>query len=209
MTQTLKAIIERSASEANQNRHLYFYSRNQDIPLFEQGVWQIERGFVQLSTINANGEDVLLGWARSSTFFGAWLTPLHIYNAKALSDVSLRWYSIHDIQNSVHLSQEMLPQLISRMRQTDILLTIAGQRRIEDRLQRLLLLLKQEVGQPVFGGTRLSIRLTHQHIASAIGTTRVTITRLISKFLQEELISIDPKRHIILKDGTFADIADW
>ncbi|ABG53855.1 putative transcriptional regulator, Crp/Fnr family [Trichodesmium erythraeum IMS101] len=43
------------------------------------------------------------------------------------------------------------------------------------------MLLKQEFGQSVPNGTRLNIHLIHQDIAAAIGTTRVTITRLLGK----------------------------
>nr|WP_330359399.1 helix-turn-helix domain-containing protein [Moorena bouillonii] len=71
------------------------------------------------------------------------------------------------------------------MRQTEILLAISGQRRVEVRLQHLLLLLKREVGEPVPEGIRIGMRLTHQDLANAIGTTRVTITRLLSKFKHE------------------------
>ena len=49
-------------------------------------------------------------------------------------------------------------------------------------------------------GTRLPIRLTHEEIASACCTTRVTITRLINKLQQRGFISFDAKNHIIIND---------
>ncbi len=86
------------------------------------------------------------------------------------------------------------------MCQTESFLFIAGRRRVKERLQHLLLLLKQEIGQPVANGTRLSIRLTHEEIASACCTTRVTITRLMSTLHKQGFISFDSKNHIIIND---------
>jgi len=53
------------------------------------------------------------------------------------------------------------------------------------------------------------VRMTHQNLANAIGTTRVTVTRLLSKLKGEGKISFDCDRHIILKEDSFSNIADW
>ncbi|MEP0752839.1 Crp/Fnr family transcriptional regulator [Trichocoleus sp. Lan] len=209
MPPTSKAVLAIDQYDPNEGRRLHFYAKGDLIPLVPQGIWQIDRGLVQLSTLCPNGEEVLLGWAGTATFFGLWMTLLQAYQATALCDVYLRWFSVTEIEASPRLSQMILPQMGRRMRQAEALLAIVGQRRVEDRLQRLLLLLKKEIGQPVAGGTRLGARLTHQHIASAIGTTRVTITRLLSKLQQQGSISLDCDRHIILKDESFASISDW
>ncbi len=69
--------------------------------------------------------------------------------------------------------------------------------------------MKQEMGQPVAEGTRLGMRLTHQNLANAIGTTRVTVTRLLSKLKSEDAIAFDRDRHIIIKHDSFKNIASW
>jgi CRP-like cAMP-binding protein len=208
--------LEIERAEANEGRRLHFYVRGEEIPVVTQGVWQVERGMVQVSTLCPNGEEVLLGWAGSGSFFGMWLFHSHTLtnghqsaqsslctSFHALSDVYLKWYSISEIESSVRLAQLILPHLGKRIQQTESLLAIAGQRRVEDRLHQLLLLLKQEMGQPAPGGTRLEYRLTHQHLANAIGTTRVTITRILKKLQHAGSIAIDQNRHIILKDECF------
>jgi CRP-like cAMP-binding protein len=92
----------------------------------------------------------------------------------------------------------LLLQVGKRLKQVESFLALHGHRRIEDRLYNLLLLLKQEIGQSAENGTRLSVRLTHEDLASACGTTRVTMTRLLSKFKQENLISLDSQHHLVL-----------
>jgi len=214
-----KAILDLDQYNLHEGRRLHSYPKGEIIPLVQPGVWQIDRGWVQLSMLWPNGEEVLLGWAGASTFFGLWLfqslkgihftqPQLHISH-QAISDVSLRWYSLTEIEASPNLSQTILQQLIRRQQQTEKLLAIAGLRRVEDRLQQLLLLLKQEAGQSVPGGTRLNIRLTHQNIANTIGSTRVTVTRLLSQMQHQGWMILDSDRHIILKDECFATSSLW
>lgn len=198
MTVTYNLTRTQLQDECTEGRRLYFYDRGEEIPLVEQGIWQVYRGVAQLSQLSLNGEEVLLGWAQSSTFFGLWLTHVESYQAKALSEVYLRWYQLNEIEASPHLSHTVLTQVIRRMRQTEALLAIAGLRRVEEKLSELLKLLKKELGQPVAEGTRLGVRLTHQNLANAIGTTRVTVTRLLGDFQRQGIISLDGDRHLII-----------
>lgn len=182
----------------SEGRRLHFYDKNEQIPLVEEGIWQVYRGTAQFSQLSVSGEEILLGWAQQNAFFGLWLTHLDSYQAKALSEVYLKWYSLSEIESSAQLTQIVLQQVIKRMRQTEALLAIAGLKRVEERLQQLLGLLKQEMGQSIHEGTRLTVRLTHQNIANAIGTTRVTVTRLLGDFQKQGLISLDSDRHLII-----------
>jgi CRP-like cAMP-binding protein len=209
MPQASRGILENDRYELQEGRRLHFYAKGEEIPLVSQGVWQVCQGLVQLNTICQNGEEVWLGWAEPSTFFGQWFSLLRSYQAIALCDVQLTWFSLAEINASPRLSQIVLPQLVRRIQQTEALLAISGQRRVEDRLQHLLMLMKQQIGQPVAGGTRIEMRITHQNLANAIGTTRVTVTRLLSKLKSEGLITIDRDRHIILREGSFKNISDW
>ncbi|HEY9634493.1 MAG TPA: Crp/Fnr family transcriptional regulator [Coleofasciculaceae cyanobacterium] len=209
MLQASRAILESDQHEPKEGRRLHFYAKGEEIPLVSQGVWQVCQGIVQLSTLCQNGEEVWLGWAEPSTFFGQWFSILKSYQATALSDVHLTWFSLAEIHASGRLAQVILPQLVRRTRQTEALLAISGQRRVEERLQHLLVLMKQEIGQPVAEGTRIGVRLTHQNLANAIGTTRVTVTRLLSKLKSEGAIAIDRDRHIVLKPDSFKNITDW
>ena len=209
MPQASRGILENDRYELQEGRRLHFYAKGEEIPLVSQGVWQVYQGLVQLNTICQNGEEVWLGWAEPSTFFGQWFSLLRSYQAIALCDVQLTWFSLAEINASPRLSQIVLPQLVRRIQQTEALLAISGQRRVEDRLQHLLMLMKQQIGQPVAGGTRIQMRITHQNLANAIGTTRVTVTRLLSKLKSEGLITIDRDRHIILREDSFKNISDW
>lgn len=196
---TLQRDLRDLLEELYQEKTLHPFRAGQPVPLQENQVWVVCRGVVQLNTFYANGEEALLGLASPSMPFGLPLTLIHPYQAIALSDVDLMPLAIAEIEQSPILGQSIFRQLNRRLRQTEALLALAGHRRVEERLRQLLLLLQQEVGQPVPQGTRLSVRLTHQHLASAIGTTRVTVTRLLGQFRQDGWLIIDRSRHLVLK----------
>jgi CRP-like cAMP-binding protein len=188
-----------------EGKRLYCYDKGDYIPLLASGFWQVERGVIQLSRTDLNGDEVTLGWATSNTSFGVGLSENTHYQAQALSDVSLRWFSQNEILNSANLSRIFLEQLNRRIGKTEELLAIASTRRVEDRLMQLLLFLQAEMGESVAEGTRLMVRFTHQNLANAICTTRVTVTRLLKDFQLNQAIVFDSKRHIILKNSIRCD----
>lgn len=179
-------------------RYVHCYTRGESIELSEGGAWKICRGWVQLSTIAITGEERILGWFGSSMWVSTWLTIQPTHQAKALSDTLLIWYSRVEIENSAELCQSLLPQTVKQLAQIESLLATLKHKRVDDRLDHILTLLQQEMGEPVAGGIRLAARLTHEDIANAIGTCRVTVTRLLGKLKQQGQIEIDSYGHLIL-----------
>ncbi|MGG6270570.1 Crp/Fnr family transcriptional regulator [Leptolyngbya sp. AN03gr2] len=179
-------------------RTLQPFRSGQTIPLRPDELWIVCRGVVVLNTLHPTGDEALLGVATPSMPFGlplTWITP---YSAIALTDVDLLPLALAEIERSPALCQGLFRHLSRRLQQAEAFLALSGCRRVEERLKQLLILLQHEVGQPAQRGTRLQVRLTHQQLANAIGTTRVTVTRLIGQLKQEGWLSIDAKRHIIL-----------
>ena len=52
---------------------------------------------------------------------------------------------------------------------------------IEEKVKAFLELMATDFGTPVAEGLKIDFRMTHQDIANAIGSTRVSITRILSK----------------------------
>jgi CRP-like cAMP-binding protein len=73
-----------------------------------------------------------------------------------------------------------------------------GLRRIEERVKGFLELLALDYGVVCPQGLRLNPRLTHQEIANALGTTRVTVTRIIGQLKEVGWLSLDSQRSIIV-----------
>jgi len=193
--QDLRQLLE----EYYQERTLVPYPAGQTIPLQSDEIWIVGRGVVVLSTLYQSGDEAVLGLAGPAMPFGLPLTAIVPYQATALTDVDVMRLTMAEIEQSPSLRQGIDRQLARRLRQTEALLALGGYRRVEERLRQLLLLLAQEMGQPTADGLRLTVRLTHQHLANAIGTTRVTVTRLIGQLRRENWLTIDANRHLIVR----------
>ncbi|AFZ31482.1 putative transcriptional regulator, Crp/Fnr family with PAS/PAC sensor [Gloeocapsa sp. PCC 7428] len=175
------------------------YYKGELIPINYQEIYQVRQGVVKLSTMSDTGEEVLVGLASSSMPFGGSITSLNIYQATALTNnVELVRFPLTKWLDCPSRVQKLVPKLTSRLRQTELLLYISGQRRVKHRLHYLLQFLKQEIGQPVAQGTRLSVRFTHEELASACCATRVTTTRQLNKLREQGIITVDDEHHIIL-----------
>ncbi|MDC0834034.1 cAMP-binding protein - catabolite activator and regulatory subunit of cAMP-dependent protein kinase [Geitlerinema sp. FC II] len=185
------------------HRPCRFVERGGAIPLSGAGVWQVCQGWVQLSTWVAMGEERVLGWVGPSMWFGSGLTTRAHHQARALSDVMVVWYAQPEIENTPELGLKLLQQKARRLCQLEELLAIASQRRALDRLSNLFRLLIFEMGQLTAEGVRLEARLTHQEIASAIGTNRVTVTRMLGELKRQGIVVLDGHKHWIVKKPEF------
>ncbi len=194
----LEKIYQSDRRHPSEQRRLFSYSSGEVVQMNPGKLWVVDRGVVQLNVLHPNGDEVIVGLVGPAMPFGEGLTCLSSYSAKTLTASELLCYDLAEIEASPELSQQLLRPLIRRLSQTEAILTISSHRRVEDRLRHLLLLLKQEVGQPTSEGIRLSVKLTHQQLASAIGTSRVTITRLLGKLRSERWVNLDRDRHLVI-----------
>jgi CRP-like cAMP-binding protein len=177
------------------------FRRGTAIPIQPDRIWIVRQGLVQLGSLYPNGEESILGILSQHMPFGLPLTQVDPYNAIALTDVVLISQSVSQLQRSPALTQFVNQAATKRLRQTEAILAMLGYRRIDDRLRQFLILLAGEIGETTPKGIRLSVRLTHQTIANATGTTRVTATRLLGVLRQEGWMYFDPDRHIVLTRG--------
>ncbi|TRU67271.1 MAG: Crp/Fnr family transcriptional regulator [Microcystis aeruginosa Ma_QC_Ch_20071001_M135] len=114
----------------------------------------------------ADSEEVFLGFVGAGQPFEIFSQfPFQLQAQAHLDQTELVWLYWEDL--------EKWPQLRSAVMET---------------LMGFLVLLLEEYGQPCVEGYYLPYPLTHAQIASAIGTTRVTVTRLIGKLRQQNSI---------------------
>ncbi|MEM9542747.1 MAG: Crp/Fnr family transcriptional regulator [Cyanobacteria bacterium P01_E01_bin.42] len=130
---------------------------------------------------------------------------IHFQASARVDSTTVIWMYWHDLDNWPHFRSDVLDLFRDRYQRQLLLLTTLGQRRALDRLWGFLVLLMEEYGQIVEGGVRFPYPLTHAQIGSAIGSTRVTVTRLIGRLRQQGLISIEEDNTICLlnsEDGS-------
>lgn len=181
-----------------QLKTLFHFTPNQNIPLYPDSFWQVHHGLVKFSAIFAEGEPVVVGWTVPPMLLGNNSTDQEIYcQATAVGRVELARVSIQEVATSTQL----IHGLLSRLQQSHALLAICGQRRADDRLKGLLLLLKQDLGEPSEGGTRLKVRFTHRELADTIGTARATVTLLLRQFKQRGWITVERDHRLRIEDA--------
>jgi PAS domain S-box-containing protein len=203
----MRDVTERKRAEAafaspdydpKRDRPLLQFSRGETISSELQAVWLVAEGVVKLTTLSERGEEMIVGLVGESMVFGAHLTALQTYQSVALSEVKLVSIPMSEVMQSPKLAQVLLSSLKYRLQQTESLLAIYGQIRVEERLYSFLTLLGDAIGQPTDQGIRLRARLTHQDLAGACCTTRVTVTRLLGKWQDEGKITQDSYNHLVL-----------
>lgn len=195
-------VDEISALQLSESIQLQFFHQDDVIALNSQTCFYLKTGVVKLTTLTEHGHEVLLGMIHPGMPFGASFTSLPVYEAIALSDVELLAIPLSEVKNSAPLIELLFNKVGQRLQQTESLLAVLGERNLETRLWRLLQLLEQAVGVPIETGVCLSIRLTHQDLANACCTTRVTISHLIGKLQRNGMITFNQQRRLILLKNT-------
>jgi CRP-like cAMP-binding protein len=75
---------------------------------------------------------------------------------------------------------------------------------MQQRLWLLLDSLANRFGYMVKQGKLIDLRLTHQELADTIGTSRITVTKLLNSFERASLISRYRNKTIILHNRGFS-----
>lgn len=174
------------------------FRRKESLPLYSDHVWCIEQGVVRTVTWNDQGQLITLGlWGRGD-IVGQPLTQIDPYQIECLTPV----VAINAPLGSY--SPYWRDALLSQLWQSEELLRIIHQVSVSDRLMQLLDWLAQRFGKPVPQGRLLAPILTHQQLSEVLGTSRVTITRLLTRLEKEGRLMKFTKTL-----GRWTNDADW
>ena len=196
-------------------RHINGEDYSSNIELFERGktiffpgdpadkIYFLLKGAVKLSLVYEAGDEITVALLRENSVFGVFSLIAgqkldRFYHAVAFSAVELLSAPINRVEealkNNSDLSILMLKGLSSRILQTEMMIETLAHRDMGSRLVSFLLILCRDFGVPVSDGIHIDLKLSHQAIAEAIGSTRVTITRLLGDLRQQGIISIYKKK---------------
>ena len=189
-----RALLEASYEK----RNLMHLAAGSTVPLLRKSVWLVVRGMVKLTALSINGDEMLLGLAGPNEPFGDPLSNVEAYEVTTLCDTDLLCLSCEEISREPHLAMALLQGMGARYRQSESMLALLGLRLVEDRVRGFLELLANDYGQPCEQGLRLNIKLTHQELASALSTTRVTVTRVLGALRDEGWLQIDDTRRLVI-----------
>lgn len=94
-----------------------------------------------------------------------------------------------------------LDAIILHIKQVEELLSIVHRNPIPLRLWQFLVWLGQKFGRDVEQGRLIDLELTHQEIAEAINTTRVSVTRMLQQFESEGMLLRHQRRFVLYLRG--------
>lgn len=152
------------------------FSRKDWLPVRSDCLWKIESGILRTLTWDDEGFVATLGFWGTGELVGQPLSLVQPYQVECLTAVRVSELPLHGgLQNLI----------LSNAQRHEELLSILHCRQAPLRLLQLLEWLAERFGRRVRQGRLIDLRLTHQDIAETIGTTRVTVTRLLGRFEQE------------------------
>jgi CRP-like cAMP-binding protein len=177
------------------------FNKDEKIPARPGLLYLVQRGSVrlvgtaQMTATNSSRvariapEEAFLGFVGAGQPFEIVAqSPFTLQSYAHVDQTSVVWMYWHDLDNWPHFRREVLDAFRYQHQRKLLWLSTLGQRRTIDRLLGFLTLLIEEYGEPTEDGYCLPFPLTHAQIGSAIGSTRVTVTRLMGKLRQKGLI---------------------
>jgi CRP-like cAMP-binding protein len=178
------------------------FQKGERIPTRQGLLYLVEKGAVKIvgkiteSPLNNNNnneeeDEAFLGFiVGGEPFEIAMKTPYNVQAYAHVDNTSIIWLYWQDLDNWPHFKTEILNNFRLQHQRKLLWLSVLGQKHTIDRLLSFITMLIEEYGQVYENGYYLPYPLTHAQIASAIGSTRVTVTRLMGKLRQMNLISI-------------------
>ncbi len=169
-------------------------------------VYLLKKGRVKISRVNDAGREVLLTILEPGEIFGevgAVTREPRETLVQALEKSLVCKIRREDFDQYLHKYPHVGGRIIklmgARLRTIESRIGELVFKSAPARLATVLLNLAETMGQPEDRGIRLQARLTHQNLASLIGTSRETASTLISRFSQRGLLMQD-HRHIVILD---------
>lgn len=160
------------------------YARGRLIPATADLLLHVMTGVVAQMVIHPDGTEVLLGLHGPQQLLVPHPTDSCYLHLQAHTDVQLL---------AIPWAQAMtMPDLVatlrSRLWQQEAWASMQARPYLEDRILGILTLLAEQFGQPTSDGLLLNVRLTHTQLATAVGATRTTVTRMVSKLRRQGLV---------------------
>lgn len=163
-------------------------------------IYFVDKGRVRLSKLSIEGKKVILALLGPGDLIGeaAWESGEHDSFAETVEDSRLYQIGRETFEGLVRENPDFGLRLIQiigvRLKQAQARIEDLVFRPVPSRVARLLINLAENHGKVTPNGIRVEFKLTHQEIASMVGSSRVTVTQILNKFRSSHWIDIEGKR---------------
>jgi CRP/FNR family transcriptional regulator, cyclic AMP receptor protein len=170
-----------------------------------RGVFILCKGRVKLTTTSTEGRTLIVKIADAGEILGASATILgkpYEVSGETLEPSQVNFIRREDFlrllsaysEACMHTAQQLSEKYQSAQQE---IRSLGLAQTTSEKLAKLILDWAK-VGETTAQGTRLQVLLTHEEIAQMIGTTRETVTRLLSDFKRRKLISVKGSNLFVL-----------
>jgi CRP/FNR family transcriptional regulator len=174
----------------------YLFRAGQDF----QQIFALRSGSIKLNLTDEQGNDQILGFYFSGDILGldAIDSKRHQCSAVALETSSYCTFSYSDLSDICQLVpslQNQLFKLMSReLTHEHELLLMIGTKNAEERLATFLVTLSSRFHLLGYSAKEIKLSMSRQEIANYLGLTIETVSRIMSRFQREQLISVNRKQ---------------
>lgn len=191
-----------------ENSYAKFYEKDEVI-FFENDsvkkLYLLVNGKVKLSMLSADGKEKVLTILQEGDIFGElslFDEDPHPLTAEVVDGARLLIIPWNEMEKLITKKPSLAIKIIEALSKKTRLLTSQVRELVfqdaAGRLASLISRLAEDFGREIEAGTVIDLVLTHQEIANLIGSSRVTVTKLINKFIDEGLITIKKRKIIII-----------
>ena len=162
-----------------------------------QGIWVLEEGIVRTFYTAPSGRQITLAYWTAGHFVGGpeiFGGGEHVWSADAVQNSRLLYLPAAGIRKLIETQPSfalcIIEGLIAKGKCYSALAQMLGTRSVVERLTQLLIILAEHYGRREKDRLIIERKLTHDQIASIVGSTRQWVTMTLDKFQKKGIISV-------------------
>lgn len=167
----------------------------------------IASGSVQVTVVTPEGKQAILATLKKGEFFGEMgildgepRSASVVAAQKCLLLMLYRNPFLDILERFPKLTIRMLVEMSRRLRHTNRQINTLSMMSVYGRVADVILQLARENGRKIGQMVVIDNRPTHQDIADMAGTSRETVSRILSQLQKKQCLSIDRKKMVILNE---------
>jgi len=170
-----------------------------------QSIYAVRSGSLKTYATSEDGQEQIMGFQLPGELVGldAIADSVHPLSAKALETTSvceIPFTDLASLSSQLPSLQHQLLRLMSQeIRDDEQNMVVLGQKSAEERLAAFLVSLSGRFRRRGFSANQFNLSMSRGDIGNYLGLALETVSRLFTRFQQEELLRVD-RKHIELLD---------
>ncbi|KYZ75751.1 hypothetical protein AXX12_11120 [Anaerosporomusa subterranea] len=167
----------------------------------------VRLGRVKLYDLSADGRQQTIRILKPGDFFGEYALfneSFRLFYAEAMEDTGLCMLEKEKVRElfarNAKISYSVIQALVNRLADAEQNIGNLALRSVDQRLARLLYDLAVSNGEKQSKEIRITLGLSRSEVANLVGTSRETISRVLTVMQEDGLIVVDGHKGIIVKD---------